>query len=131
VQFNYITEDVIIYKNPKYMSFIEELFKKKEEIFKSSLYLFVKSALYHTVNHQLEEVLYEDLTRPNKLLMHLCIVSDLLQEKEINKSSLLKIKRTRYIELPDDIKNYIIESINYLETYINKTDENEIQIPSI
>jgi hypothetical protein len=131
VQFKYITEDVIIYKNPKYMSFIEELFKKKEEIFKSSLYLFVKSALYHTVNHQLEEVLYEDLTRPNKLLMHLCIVSDLLQEKEINKSSLLKIKRTRYIELPDDIKNYIIESINYLETYINKTDENEIQIPSI
>lgn len=119
IQFKYLNRDAIIYKNPKYEKFINYLFEHSEEIYNSSLYLFIQSALYHTINNQLIDLIKEDPSRPNKLLAHICLVADLLQDKGIQSEKLLIIKRNLYSELSDQIKEYINSSIEYLESVKN------------
>lgn len=118
-QFKYVTKDAVIYINPKYEKFINYLFEHNEEIYNSSLYLFIHSALYHTINNQLIDLIKEDPSRPNKILAHICLVADLLQGNEMQSEKLLLIKRNLYSELSDQIKEYINSSIDYLESVKN------------
>lgn len=125
-QIKFLSEEAIIYKNQKYLDFINTLFEKKEDIFRNSLYLFIKSAQYHTINGKLEELIYEDPSQPNKLLAHICLVAELLQNKEINTSNLLTIKRTIYSQLSQEIRDYILNAIKYLEAYLLQVDEENL-----
>ena len=118
-QFKYVTKEAVIYINPKYEKFVNYLFEHSEEIYNSSLYLFIHSALYHTINNQLIDLIKEDPSRPNKILAHICLVADLLQRNEIQSEKLLTIKRTIYSELSVEIKEYISEAIAYLEQLKN------------
>lgn len=124
-QIKYWPEQAIIYKNPKYIDFINILFDNKEKIFRNSIYLFLKSALSsYTKNNTLSELIYRNTQgRPDKLLANACWASDLLQNKELNINNILAIKRILYEDLSQDIKNYIIESLNYLETYLTDMDK--------
>ena len=76
----------------------------------------------HTINGKLEELIYEDPSHPNKLLAHICLVAELLQNKEINVSNLLTIKRTIYSQLSQEIRDYILNAIKYLEAYLLQID---------
>lgn len=114
VQSKFITDENIIYKNPKYLEFLNLLFSKKDEIYTKSLYLFVKSAINQTINGDLNELILEDTARPNKLLAHICFTADLLQKKELNNDYLVTIKRNKYSDLSDEIKKYIKNAIDYL-----------------
>lgn len=125
-QIKYWPEQAIIYKNPKYLDFINTLFDNKEKIFRNSIYLFLKSALLsYTQNNTLSELIYRNTQgRPDKLLANACWASDLLQNKELNINNILAIKRNLYENLSQDIKNYITEALKYLDTYLIDMDKN-------
>ena len=82
VQSKFITDENIIYKNPKYLEFLNLLFTKKDEIYTKSLYLFVKSAINQTINGDLNELILEDYYG-NKYNLEI-IAKDAKYEKHIN-----------------------------------------------
>jgi hypothetical protein len=131
-QIKYWPKEAIIYKNPKYLDFINTLFDNKEAIFKNSVYLFLKSALLLTQHNDLSDLIYiKTKGKPNKLLAHVCWVADLLQNKTLNITNILTIKRTLYEDLPQDVLNYIFDAINYLKLHLadlEKTSFSSIEI---
>lgn len=132
-QIKYWPEESIIYKNPKYLNFINNLFAAKETIFKNSVYLFIKAALsMRTKNNDLSELIQLDIDiRPNKALAQICWISDLLQKKTLNVANIIAIKRNLYSALSQDIHNYIFESIKYLEQYFKNVNCDKLALNEI
>lgn len=116
-QFKEITPEFIIYKNPKYLKFIDFLLSKKIEIFSLSAYLFACALLKSIESTKLQDLLKVHPTQPNKALAHVCWLVDTLQERTINQIRLLKIKRTPVEHLTEEDILYIKTALDYLENY--------------
>ena len=121
VQFKYISENYIIYKNPKYLNFINDLLQRKQEISTYALYLFVKSALnYIQENDSVGDLVHirRNKNKPVKLFGHICWAADLLQNKFPNEDLIKSIKRTFAEHLTEEQLSYIKNSMNFLEQFL-------------
>lgn len=123
-QFRYITDDFIIYRNPKYSDFINKLIQDKYLISDNALFSFVNSILrdleaFKSTNLRDIATVYSSM--PNKCLGHLYWTACVLLKESFDLSFMMRVKRWPYSLLENDDKNKLINLIDRLEIYIKNT----------
>lgn len=115
--FRHITDDFIIYKNPKYLSFIETLINKRYEISKYSMYLY-----YNTKQDIIKPILTCNcIPEQSKVrsLHHLCWIYDTLNSRELDSELLLKLKHIMEVPVDEQTLETAFIKIKFLEEYFN------------
>lgn len=123
-QFKYIKESDIFYRNPEYNDFIDMLLTSKDEVSKYALYLFAVSATEYFQKCMINDdirAFRRNFEKPAKILGHICWAADLLQGKEPDEEKIETIKRELLENVPEDYYKYILDSADFLATYIQKT----------
>jgi hypothetical protein len=120
-QFRYITDDFIIYKNPKYLLFVDTLIKNKDSISINALFSFVGSILadLRQLNcDRLRDIAAVYATLPNKALGHLYWASCILFDNYFDREFMMRVKRWPYELLSQAEQIKVLEILDALELYV-------------
>lgn len=123
-QFRYITEDFIVYKNPKYSNFIDSLLQNKYIISENALFSFVNSILRDLEvfkSKRLRDIATIYASLPNKCLGHLYWAACILLEEPVDLAFMLHVKRWPYSLMSTADRDRLIAMIDRLEDYIKTT----------
>ena len=126
-QFKNITTDFIIYKNPKYVAFIDYLISIKEQLFKNSAYLFVEAMLRQLNSSTLLDLIPYQSNKPNKGLSHAGWLAETLQSRQIQVDRLLRIKRNSVNNLSKDDLKYLVKCLEFLMVYAEQFDPSALK----
>lgn len=120
-QFKYITEDHILYINPKYKEIVTTLIAHKDCIAKNAVYTFLK--LMEPAIDSIENVNYISAIEWGKMLSHLCWCVEELRDIPHQIPALMTLKRLfnrhnpRRI-LDPDLLNYVIINLTWAKMYL-------------
>ena len=122
LQFYNLTEDFILYKNPKWEKHINFLLNKKKQI--SDL---AARALHFYYNGYIQEIIATNTIKEkdhSKFLYHLSVASYFLLDEPLDIEFLKKIKRIRWQPVEDKYKEQAIIRLNKMQTYIQNNPIN-------
>ena len=112
----FVNSDYIIYQNPKYQKVINYILSKRRELQEIG-----GRRLYERCLDRIEEPMNSgciDKKYFTKFWGHLLLISDVLNNKEINKDLVLAGKRIRYKPIAKEQEQLMIEKIKSLKLYI-------------
>jgi hypothetical protein len=120
---NYLCDDFIIYKNPKYDELVDKIYAAKNQIsYLSAYYVFIvnKSLIEQilTEGHILE-------AHYTKYIYHMCVASYAITNEMLDKDFLADIKRIRLQPVSD---KYNQLAVNRLRIYKNYLEQNPINV---
>lgn len=116
-QFRNITDNYILYENPKYKTFISTIIGQKLEISLFNMYLFYLSKL-----EVIEEIIAAANVPPRcrlRSLYHFCWMYDVLVQNSIDREFILPVKHIMDIPVTETVLNEIFKKINYVHNYFS------------
>lgn len=122
-------EEHLIYVNPKYQEFVENLIAHKIDIsinaFHSFVLFFEKSINLITSKEDIKKVAW------GKMLTYLCWYSDRLRGVDSNTERLLRVKRTHRDKYSESDLNYIFDCLSYIREYLTTSQRPQISLSSL
>ena len=118
LQFSYIQDKYIIYRNEEYKEIIDNLIKEKDKIALKGLDL-----LYKLEKDYIDEILQNNTVKEihySKILGHLCLASYWLQKETPNWGLIKHLKRIRYDGISEEEKVQCIDRLKVFKQYFEK-----------
>lgn len=113
-----LKDDHILYINPKYVSFVQNLIHQKESISRYSMWLY-----FNTKQNIIKNILTAGQILPScrvKSLYHLCWMSDILNENYLDLEFLKLVKHISTKSLSEAELNIVFEKIKALALYFSQ-----------
>ena len=131
VIFSQLTDEHIIYKNPRYHAVCQLLIDNKLVIAQNGVRQFYKrhKKLVQSIV-QANAVLEENYT---KILSHLCVTSYVALGEQLDqqaKDNLRQLKRIRWQPVDDSVKQWCVRRLSLLVRYVTRTNNKKINKPT-
>ena len=113
-----ITDEHILYINPKYYFFVKELIAKKYEVSEYSFWLYLQ-----TKKRGIDEILKLNTIPPKrqvKILYHFCWAADILENKEVDINFIKRVKLLPHTPISAEDLQKVVERIKVVVDYFKK-----------
>lgn len=117
-----LSEDYVIYKNPKYEAVINYIFSIKQKLLEIGGVGFYNKCA-NIVNPIIRDGEIEE-KRYTKFIGHLVLISDILNDREVDEELVLAGKRIKYKQITNEQEQAIIEKFKSLKNYVENNPIN-------